>query len=112
MNRKELGIIGEDAAAQILEKSGYRVICRNYRCRMGEIDIIAENGEGMSFIEVKTRTGCRYGRPCEAVDRKKQSRIRNTALCYLKEVGYMGYTPDRVSFDVIEITAEHIRNAF
>ena len=116
MNRKEFGIIGENMAAEILEKSGYKIICRNYRCRMGEIDIVAENQDEsqseLCFIEVKTRSDSRYGRPCESVDVKKQSRIRTAASCYLKELEYMGYVPENISFDVIEITAEHIKHAF
>lgn len=116
MNRRELGIIGENMAADILEKSGYKIICRNYRCRMGEIDIVAENRTAdqseLCFIEVKTRSGDRYGRPCEAVDRKKQERIRKAASCYLRELEYMGHVPKRISFDIMEITAEYIKHAF
>lgn len=112
MNRKEFGMIGENMAADMLEKSGYEIICRNYRCSMGEIDIIASNYEGLSFIEVKTRTGTRYGRPCEAVDRKKQCRIRKAALCFLDELGDVGIFPKTINFDVIEITVEHIKHAF
>jgi len=112
VNRSELGTIGENMAADILEKSGYKIICRNYRCRMGEIDIVAEKQGELCFIEVKTRTGSRYGRPCEAVDSRKQEHIRRAAECYLKEMERMGYIPDRIGFDIMEITAEYMKHAF
>ena len=116
MNKRDLGLIGENMAAEILGKSGYKIICRNYRCRMGEIDIVAEKRaeeqSELCFIEVKTRSGSSYGRPCEAVDRKKQEHIRKAASCYLRELEYMGYIPERISFDVMEITAEYIKHAF
>lgn len=112
MDKRELGFIGENAAAEMLRIKGYRILRRNYRCRMGEIDIIAAKGARLSFIEVKTRRSYDYGRPCEAVDSRKQDHIRRAASCYLKELRDKGYVPMKVSFDVIEIVAEHIEYAF
>lgn len=112
MNNGELGKIGENIAADILRGNGYRIMQRNYRCKMGEVDIIAAKGPYLSFIEVKTRQSRNYGRPCEAVDETKQRHIRNAATCYLKELERKGYVPGRVSFDIMEITAEHIKGAF
>lgn len=106
------GRIGENAAAEILRNKGYRILRRNYRCSMGEIDIIAAKGTKISFIEVKTRSGRSYGRPCEAVDAGKQKHIRMAAECYLKDMENAGYIPAKISFDVMEIVAEHIEGAF
>lgn len=111
-NNRRLGQIGETAAAELLREKGYKIMCMNYRCRHGEIDIIATKGIMLSFIEVKMRTKRDYGRPCEAVDSTKQQRIRMAAYHYLKELGRKGYVPIKVTFDVIEIVAEHIEGAF
>ena len=111
-NNRHLGQIGENAAAEILREKGYKIMCMNYRCKYGEIDIIAAKGIMISFIEVKMRTQRDYGRPCEAVDRTKQQKIRRAAYCYLTELGRKGYVPAKVTFDVMEIVAEHIESAF
>lgn len=112
MNNRELGFVGENAAAELLRVKGYRILRRNYRCRLGEIDIIAAKGSQISFVEVKTRRSYRYGRPCESVDANKQMHIRRAAVCYLKEIRRKGYVPRQIRFDVIEIVAEHIECAF
>lgn len=112
MDNVKLGKIGEDTAAEILRSKGFMILRRNYRCNMGEVDIIAARGTQISFIEVKTRRTIRYGRPCEAVGASKQKHIKDAAICYLKEMEKKGYIPGRISFDVMEITAEHIEGAF
>lgn len=112
MNNRQLGQIGEDAAAEILIRAGYKILCRNYRCKYGEVDIIAARGTQVCFIEVKTRRNRNYGRPCEAVDHTKQQHIKRAAVCYLKDMERRGYVPGNISFDVMEITAEHIKGAF
>lgn len=112
MDNRMLGRIGEDAAAEILRNKGFRILRRNYRCRLGEVDIIAARGSRISFVEVKTRSSRSYGRPCEAVDAGKQKHIRMAAECYLREMEKLGYIPAKISFDVMEIVAEHIENAF
>lgn len=112
MDKRELGLVGENAAAEMLRIKGYRILRRNYRCKLGEIDIIASRGATISFIEVKTRRSLDWGRPCEAVNTRKQDHIRRAASCYLKELGNKGYVPMKISFDVIEIVAEHIECAF
>lgn len=111
MDNVTFGRLGEEAAAKLLEASGYRILERNYRSKMGEVDIIASKGAMLSFIEVKTRQNYRYGRPCEAVDRKKQRRIKNTAMCYLKEANAEA-VHESISFDVVEVVIEHMCNAF
>ena len=68
MNQKQMeGKIGEDAAVYYLTRQGYRIICRNFRCIQGEIDIIAKDEDNLVFVEVKTRTSIKYGEAREAV---------------------------------------------
>jgi len=82
--RRELGKRGEEIAAVYLEKNGYRVIERNYRNKLGEIDIIAQNGAVLCFIEVKTRRSTSFGFPEEAIKKTKQRKIGQIVLAYLK----------------------------
>lgn len=69
--------------AEYLEKLGYKIICNNFRCIQGEIDIIAKDKEELVFVEVKTRTSKKYGEAREAVNRNKQKHIYNSAKYYL-----------------------------
>lgn len=112
MNNITLGKIGEDTAVEILKSEGFQILQRNYRCRMGEVDIIAAKGSLICFIEVKTRSNMNFGRPCESVDERKQRHIKAAASCFLKDMERKGYVPGKISFDVIEIVAEHIKGAF
>ena len=82
----ERGRQGEDCAARFLERKGYRILARNYRTRFGEIDLIAQQGEFLAFVEVKTRTENGWGRPAEAVSAAKQRRILLAAQEYLQLV--------------------------
>lgn len=103
MNRRsELGKFGEDRACEYLIKVGYCILARNYRTRLGEIDIIAVKDQVISFVEVKTRQSCVYGRPVEAVTRAKQRKIHLCAEAYLQDCHLLESMP-RLSFDVIEI---------
>ena len=73
MNQKQVeGKIGEDAAAYYLHREGYKIICRNFRCIQGEIDIIAKDEKNLVFVEVKTRTSTNYGEAREAVRRRQE----------------------------------------
>ena len=63
MQKKEVGKTGEDLAFRFLKKKGYRILLRNYACKMGEIDIIAQDGDTLTFVEVKTRTSAIFGPP-------------------------------------------------
>ena len=83
--RKEKGRLGEELAALLLAEQEYEILFRNYRCRFGEIDIIARKKGILVFVEVKTRTGNEFGEPAEAVTRSKQQKIRQTALHFLNE---------------------------
>lgn len=118
MTTKEIGSLGENAAAEYLVKNGYKILERNYSIRGGEIDIIAKKDGCTVFAEVKTRKNTNYGRPCEYVNYEKQRRIKRTAVYYLRTVD----APMR--FDVIEVlyfikdgefkikSVNHIINAF
>lgn len=81
--RHELGKIGEDLACIYLQKNNYKIVERNFRCKTGEIDIIAKDKDELVFIEVKTRASKEYGNPAEAVDNRKQKHIYKTAKFYL-----------------------------
>jgi putative endonuclease len=113
---KILGIKGENLAVTFLKEKGYRIIARNYKTYIGEIDIIAQDGNTMVFIEVKTRADELFGQPFEAVNRKKQHKMKNVALLYMKR--HERNFP--VRFDVISIfyrengkkEIEHIMDAF
>lgn len=112
IDKKELGKFGEDIAAKVVSCKGYRIITRNYRCKYGEIDIIASRGNSLHFIEVKTRQGLGYGRPCESVTPQKQEHIRKAAVFYLDQLKRAGYAIPDIHFQVIEVTIEQIEDAF
>jgi len=101
MNEKQIeGKLGEIEATRYLRKSGYKIICNNFRCIQGEIDIIAKDRYETVFIEVKTRTSKKYGEGREAVGRNKQKHIKEAAKYYL----YKNKMEDAyVRIDVIEI---------
>lgn len=107
INKRQTGQEQENRAAVYLTERGYKILERNYRCRMGEIDLIAFHQGYLVFVEVKYRRGNRAGRPEEAVDFRKQKKISQTATWYLKEKGLSLDTPCR--FDVVAITPEEIR---
>lgn len=112
---KLLGKEGEDRAAQILMKRGYKILERNYRTRSGEIDLIALHEGTVVFVEVKTRTSDAYGAPELAVNPRKQQRMVKAALGYIK---YKKLHQVPCRFDVVAISAaaghevELIQNAF
>ena len=103
----------EEKAAAALARSGYQILERNFRCRQGEIDIIARDRGYLVFVEVKYRTTEAAGGPRYAVDLKKQRRISRTALYYLYRNGLSEDTPCR--FDVVVIVpgrASVLKDAF
>jgi len=83
MKRKELGDIGEEMARKFLKKKGYRIRETNFRCREGEIDIIAEKKGYLVFIEVRTKTGSSFGSPEESVTFAKKEKLIASALAYM-----------------------------
>jgi putative endonuclease len=80
-----LGRDGEDAAASYLRGSGYEILDRNWRCRLGEIDIVARHGDEIVVVEVKTRTTELYGHPLEAVDARKRTRLWKLAAAWCRD---------------------------
>ena len=114
--KKVTGQAGEDIAAGFLEKNGYRISERNYRCPIGEIDIIACDKNDLVFVEVKTRRSRDLGYPEQAVGIKKQKKISQLALWYLQEKKLDAV---RARFDVVAIMIQPsgndirlIKNAF
>lgn len=96
-----LGAWGEALAAEYLRRKRYKILAAGYRCRFGEIDLIAENRTNLVFVEVKLRKSGTFARAMEYVDFKKQERLRTTAAVYLAEHPTKRFP----RFDVIEIYA-------
>lgn len=106
MNPKDaLGRYGEDLAAQYLERSGLVVIERNWRCDLGELDIIARDGPDLVVCEVKTRRSALFGTPLEAVSPRKIRRMRRLVIRWLDERSL--HVPV-IRFDVIGIVQPHV----
>jgi putative endonuclease len=101
-HNSSLGASGEDLACRELARRGYAILDRRYRTRAGEIDIVARDGGTLVFVEVKARTGHRFGGPTEAVTGLKQQRIRRMAADYLarKRLGHLACRFDVVSVDL------------
>jgi putative endonuclease len=86
-DRQELGRDGEDAAVGYLTRRGMQVVARNWRCRYGEVDIIAREGTVLVFCEVKTRRGTGFGVPLAAITATKLARMRRLAVLWLEQTG-------------------------
>jgi putative endonuclease len=111
-----LGRQGEKLAARHLKRIGYKILYRNFRgARGGEIDLVCRHGEALVFVEVKTRKGVDYGRPFDAVDKKKRHRIVKGGMAWLRMLDMPDIT---FRFDVVEVLADDppeitvIENAF
>lgn len=107
---------GEDAAVDFLKANGYKIIARNYRTKLGEIDIVAQDKDTYCFIEVKARHSDKFGLPGEAVARFKQRQISKAALLFLKRNRLLD---KRARFDVVSLVYSQdspridlIKNAF
>ena len=118
VDRQALGRWGEDLAVRHLELAGYEVLARNWRCRQGELDIVARRAHEIVFVEVKARNGIGYGEPAEAVTPQKAQRIHRLAARWLVECRPPGRHDLR--FDVIAIVRSgaavpellHLQGAF
>lgn len=118
-NRRLTGQLGEDIAANHLAQQGYFIVERNWRCRSGELDIIADKDGQLLVVEVRTRnSGGLYGHPAESVQWRKQAQVRKTAQIYLLMTGQ---SERIIRFDVITVILkrdalfmdiDHIPNAF
>jgi putative endonuclease len=115
--RQRLGLEGERAAEAALTAAGMRILDRRFRCKLGEIDLVARHDDVLVFVEVKARRGEGYGRPAEAVTERKQRRLGRVALVWLSRRKMLD-APSR--FDVVEVLrhpggrleVRHIRDAF
>lgn len=111
-----LGVQGEEIATNYLKNKGYKILERNFRCNLGEIDIVACMERTLVFIEVKTRTSLMYGLPCESVGRSKRIHIRKAAALYAVKNRVININQ---RIDIIEILymgekayIRHTENAF
>jgi len=115
LQRRSLGAWGENIAAEYLRKKGMQIIERNFRCRLGELDIIARQGDYLVFIEVRTRSSALCGLPQESITATKIKKVRRLAQVYLAQ---RSLSDVNVRFDVVavygvrETTIDHIENAF
>ncbi|MBM7854353.1 putative endonuclease [Desulfohalotomaculum tongense] len=116
--RRDTGKMGEDKAVAAVRRRGMRVRCRNYRCRLGEIDIIAEDGGTLVFVEVRSRRTGGYGLPQESIGPQKAAKVRRAAQYYMA-VNELSDADCR--FDVVAVkmdlkgkveNIEYIKNAF
>jgi len=116
-NRRALGAAGESVAAEFLRRHGCRIIEANVRSRLGEIDLVAQDGAVIVFVEVKGNRGGRYGAPEEMVTPAKQRRLTRLALWYLQRRNWLGRA---ARFDVVAVdwdpagakNVRHFPNAF
>jgi putative endonuclease len=111
--RALLGAAAEQRVVDHLERSGFRILARNFRTRLGEIDIIASRGRALHFVEVRARTSARFLHPAESVDARKQRRIRLAAEQFLCDL--RGPAPAEIFFDVACVIGEELdyrRGAF
>lgn len=111
-----VGKSGENLACSYLKAKNYQILERNFRIKVGEIDIVARQGKYLVFCEVKTRRSCRFGEPFEAVTTFKQKKLKTLASQYLAFHSHGNLSP---RFDVISISfskrtpiISHIENAF
>ena len=113
-----LGNRGERLAARYLRRQGYRILSRQYRTRLGELDLIAMDRECIVFVEVKTRRSDAAGQPIEAITHQKQKKLTQLALTYLKRYGLLEHA---ARFDVVALCwddsqkkppIKHYKNAF
>lgn len=98
--RHAVGRAGEEQAARHLAAQGLVVVARNWRCRLGELDLVALDGRQVVFVEVKSRSGLGFGAPAEAVDTRKQARLARLAAVFLQE---RGWWERPVRFDVVAV---------
>ncbi len=106
--RLALGKVGELLAKDYLEDRGYVIIERNYRCSVGEIDIVARHGQTLCFVEVRTCSNDEFGHPLDSIGPKKQTKVRQVAGVYLSQRA--PYAPE-YRFDVIGVELNEAQEA-
>lgn len=104
-----LGKSGEDTALNFLKENGYKILAKNYKTKLGEVDIIAYDKDTLCFIEVKTRGSLRFGSPQEAVSHFKQRQISKVALQFLKRNNLLN---KKARFDVVSVIYAEDKPAF
>ena len=112
MNNRQSGIEGETIAVEYLKKKGYKILERNFSAKTGEIDIIAQDGKYLVFVEVKSRDNLKFGQPIESISLAKVRKIARTAQFYIVVNGKQNCL---CRFDAIEVLrgeVNHIKNAF
>lgn len=112
--RRERGAAAEEQAASALRKAGYRVVARNVRLQIGELDIVAWDGDVLAFVEVRSRADARFGGAGHAVGPAKQRQVARCAALYLASEG-RSLRPAAVRFDVVAVTGGELvilRDAF
>ena len=114
--RRATGRRGEDVAAAFVAALGWRVVVRNFRCRAGEIDVVALDGDTVVFVEVRARASRGFGTPLESVDGRKQAQVGRVARHFLSA---RGWHERAARFDVVGVRldvdppgVEHVRGAF
>ncbi|MBU2497781.1 MAG: YraN family protein [Proteobacteria bacterium] len=114
--RLDLGRLGEELALEKIKKMGYKCLVRNYRCALGEVDLVARDGDTLVFVEIKTRRGKSLAYAKEAVSTRKRRQLSKVALYYMKD---HHCTDVKSRFDVVAVSLEGnrreievVRNAF
>lgn len=107
MAKEPIGPRGEDAAAEAYRRRGYRIVARNWRCRIGELDLVVERRGVLVFCEVKSRRGRAFGVGYEAVARRKQAKLRSLAAAFLQAAGSR---PQAIRFDVASVAVRGERS--
>jgi putative endonuclease len=108
----EVGTTSEDRAADHLVRKGLRIVERNYRCKLGELDIVARDGGVLVFVEVRSRRSAEFGSALDAVSWRKRQQVTRVAMQYL---AYRKPRFDSARFDVVAITGDelvHVRDAW
>jgi len=106
---KDIGAFGEEISENYLKNLDYKIITKNFRCKCGEIDLIAFHKDYICFIEVKTRYGINFGIPAESVTLYKQRKIYKTAQVYILKENIIN---SNFRFDVIEVLLNRVNNDF
>ena len=107
MKRKTTGIIGERLAADFLTKQGYEIIETNFRCKEGEVDIIAKDGDYLVFVEVRAKNNLTFGSPEESVTARKKDHLRSAAARYQQTHEYL---PQQWRIDFVAVELDRAGN--
>ncbi len=102
-----IGSRGEELAANVYRRRGYRVVARNWRCRLGELDLVVERGGVLVFCEVKSRRESVFGGGFEAVTGRKRAKLRSVAEAFLQATGSR---PQAIRFDVASVAVRGARS--